>query len=219
VVSGLARGIDAAAHEGACDAGGSTLAVVGNGTDVQYPPEHARLQQHIRETGCVLSELPPGTAPRAWHFPSRNRILAGIVRGVVVVQAEERSGALITARLALEENREVMAVPGDVQDERSRGVHRLLRQGATLVETAADVLAAIGWESPDGAGAEREGDADADRRLLLSSLHKPCTAEALRLALGWRSEAVQVCLTELELLGWIRRDARGRFHLRRAPRS
>jgi DNA processing protein len=160
-----------------------------------------------------MSELPPGTAPRAWHFPSRNRILAGLVRGVVVVQAEQRSGALITARLALEENREVMAVPGDVEDERSRGVHMLLRQGATLVETAADVLAAIGWDAPGG----EEGEGD--RRRLLSLLRQPRTAESLRKTLGWTSDAVQVCLTELELLGWIGRDGQGRFRRLRTPTS
>ena len=205
IVSGLARGIDAAAHQGACEAGGKTIAVVGNGTDIVYPPEHAGLQRRIVETGCVISELPPGTAPRAWHFPSRNRILAGLARGVLVVQAEQRSGALITARHALEENREVMAVPGDVEDPRSRGAHALLRQGATLVETCADVVAAV------GEGNMHTDALQADRRALLSLLQRPRSAESLRTALGWKSPVVQVCLTELELMGWVSRDALGRF--------
>jgi DNA processing protein len=206
IVSGLARGIDAAAHQGACDAGGKTVAVVGNGTDVVYPPEHIALQRTIRGTGCVLSELPPGTAPRAWHFPSRNRILAGLVRGVLVVQAEQRSGALITARHALEENREVMAVPGDVEDARSKGAHALLRQGATLVESAADVVAAIG-----GKTASRLDGREADRQALLALLQRPRSAESLRAALGWQSPTVMTCLTELELIGLVGKDARGRF--------
>lgn len=209
VGSGLARGIDAAAHEGALDAGGPTFAIVGSGCDVIYPPEHESLQARIEAKGCVASELPPGTPPRPWHFPSRNRILAGIVRAVVVVQAEHRSGALITARFALHENREVMAVPGDVQDPRSQGVHALLQQGAALVESAGDVLRALRWDRgvPQDPGAPA---VQADPAALLSHLRHPLTLEALRAQLNWRASRLQRCLLELELAGVIERDGGGR---------
>ncbi len=139
VVSGLARGIDAAAHNGAL-ATGRTIAVVAGGLDMPYPPEHVALQARIAETGAVVSEAPLGTAPQARHFPRRNRIVAGLALGVVVVEAAQRSGSLITARIAQEAGREVFAVPGSPTDPRSRGANDLLRQGAILTETAADVL-------------------------------------------------------------------------------
>lgn len=207
--SGLARGIDAAAHEGALDAGEPTFAVVGAGCDVIYPPEHESLQARIEANGCVVSELPPGTPPRPWHFPSRNRILAGIVRAVVVVQAEHRSGALITARFALHENREVMAVPGDVQDPRSQGVHALLQQGAALVASAGDVLRALQWDRgvPQEPGAPA---VQADPATLLSHLRRPLTPEALRARLNWQASRLQRCLLELELAGVVEKDGDGR---------
>jgi DNA processing protein len=149
VVSGMARGIDAAAHDGALSVGyppvghhvGRTIAVVAGGLDVPYPPEHAELQRRIAAAGAVVTEAPPGTVPQSRHFPRRNRIIAGLVLGVVVVEAAPRSGSLITARLATEAGREVFAVPGSPLDPRSRGANDLIRQGAVLVETAADVLA------------------------------------------------------------------------------
>ncbi len=140
VVSGMARGVDAAAHAGAL-ANGTTVACIAGGVDVAYPPENAELQRRVAEAGAVVAEAPPGTAPRAQHFPRRNRLIAGLSLGVVVVEAALRSGSLITARLALENNRELFAAPGSPLDERSRGSNNLLRQGAHLVETAADVLA------------------------------------------------------------------------------
>ncbi len=139
VVSGLARGIDAAAHAGAL-ATGRTVAVVAGGLDLPYPPEHAALQRRIAESGAVVAEAPLGTAPQARHFPRRNRIIAGLSLGVVVVEAAARSGSLITARIAQEAGREVFAVPGSPTDPRSRGANDLLRQGAILTETAEDVL-------------------------------------------------------------------------------
>lgn len=142
VTSGLARGIDAAAHEGALQAGGATIAVVAGGLDLPYPPENAGLQARIAaEGGAVVSEAPLGTAPLARHFPRRNRIVAGLVLGVVVVEAAPKSGSLITARLALEAGREVFAVPGNPLDPRARGGNDLIRQGAHLTETAEDVTA------------------------------------------------------------------------------
>ena len=139
VVSGLARGIDAAAHAGALRAG-LTVACVAGGIDTPYPPEHAELQARIAASGAVVAEAPPGTAPQARHFPRRNRVIAGLSLGVVVVEAALRSGSLITARQAQEAGREVFAVPGSPLDPRCRGANDLLRQGARLAETAADVL-------------------------------------------------------------------------------
>ena len=142
VTSGLARGIDAAAHAGALAAQGRTLAVVAGGLDVPYPPQNAGLQARIAaEGGAVVSEAPLGTAPLGRHFPRRNRIVAGLVLGLVVVEAAQKSGSLITARLALEAGREVFAVPGSPLDPRARGGNDLIRQGAHLVETAEDILA------------------------------------------------------------------------------
>lgn len=142
VVSGLARGIDAAAHQGALATG--TAAVLGGGIDVPYPLENASIYAEIREKGVLVSEVEPGTAPLARHFPRRNRIISGIARGVVVVEANLRSGSLITARMALEQGREVFAVPGSPLDPRARGTNGLIRQGATLTETADDVLRVFG---------------------------------------------------------------------------
>jgi DNA processing protein len=139
VISGLARGVDAAAHNGALQTG-RTIAAVAGGLDVPYPPEHADLQRRIAESGAVLAEAPLGTAPQARHFPRRNRIIAGLALGVVVVEAALRSGSLITARLAQEAGRELFAVPGSPLDPRSRGGNDLIRQGAHLTETAQDVL-------------------------------------------------------------------------------
>lgn len=144
VVSGLARGIDAAAHRGALDAGGRTLAVLGSGVLSIYPPEHAELALEVAGHGAVLSEAPPLSSPRPGAFPSRNRIVSGLTLGTVVVEAADRSGALITARLAGEQGREVFAVPGPIDSRMSRGCHRLLRDGAKLVESVDDILEELG---------------------------------------------------------------------------
>ncbi|HVR68623.1 MAG TPA: DNA-processing protein DprA [Verrucomicrobiae bacterium] len=141
VVSGMARGIDGAAHKGALASG--TIAVLAGGVDNIYPPEHEDLYRRIAETGAVISEMPVGTIPQARHFPRRNRVISGLSLGVLAVEAALQSGSLITARLALEQGREVMAVPGSPLDPRCRGTNNLLRQGAVLVESAADVLAAL----------------------------------------------------------------------------
>ena len=141
VVSGLARGIDAAAHEGALESG--TVAVVAGGIDVIYPEDNAALYAQIKARGVIVSEMPPGTVPQARHFPRRNRLISGMALGTLVVEAAPRSGSLITARLALDQGREVFAVPGSPLDPRARGCNELLRQGAVLVESAADVLQAL----------------------------------------------------------------------------
>jgi len=148
VVSGMARGIDGAAHRGALQAGAGTVAVLGCGPDVAYPPEHAALREEIAARGAVYSEYPPGSAPLPRRFPARNRIVSGLCRAVVVAEAPERSGALITARLALEQGREVMAVPGNPWFAHTAGSNRLLRDGAAPVCAAADVVGALGAAVP-----------------------------------------------------------------------
>lgn len=157
VVSGLARGIDAAAHAGALAGGGPTLAVLGCGVDVVYPPEHHALAGEVAASGALWSEHPPGTPPHPGHFPRRNRLVAAVSRVVVVVEAPLSSGALVTARLALDANHEVLAVPGSVERGTHAGCHRLIRDGATLCEGVADVLRALGLAAPTGDGHPADG--------------------------------------------------------------
>ncbi len=153
VVSGMARGIDGTAHETALEAGGRTIAVLGSGVDRAYPPEHGELYRRISGNGAVVSELPIGARPMAFNFPARNRLISGLSLGVVVVEATEKSGSLITASLALEQGREVFAVPGEAGASRSRGTHRLIRQGAKLVENVKDIVEEIAPQLATGAGA------------------------------------------------------------------
>jgi DNA processing protein len=147
VVSGLARGADGAAHRGCVDAGGRTIAVLGSGPDVIYPSEHRELSVSICQCGALVSEHGPGVPPLPDHFPLRNRLISGISLGVVVVEANEKSGSLITARYALDQGRDVMAVPGSILGGRNRGSHALLKDGAKVVETADDILEELGWPS------------------------------------------------------------------------
>ncbi|MDC0660978.1 DNA-processing protein DprA [Marinobacter sp. SS21] len=150
VTSGLALGVDGAAHAGALDAGFPTVAVIGTGVDVSYPRSHRKLAERIAEHGVIVSDLPPGSPPKAAHFPQRNRIISGLSRGILVVEAGLRSGSLITARLALEQGREVFAIPGSVHNPQARGCHQLIRQGASLVESVADIEQELGawWTVP-----------------------------------------------------------------------
>lgn len=174
IVSGLARGIDSAAHRGALEVRGRTIAVLGSGADVIYPPENRRLAREIMGSGAVVSQFAPGTPPFAHHFPARNRVIAGLALGVVVVEAAEQSGSLITARFAGELGREVMAVPGHVRSLASRGAHRLIQDGAALVQGWEDVIGQLPerWRrclkavaepehgpGSDGAPAESRGEA------------------------------------------------------------
>jgi len=160
VVSGLARGVDSAAHRGALDGGGPTIAVLGTGIDKVYPAENAELSDRIAASGLLVTEFPPGASPEEWHFPRRNRIISGLSKAVVIVEAKEKSGSLITARLAADQGRDVMAVPGTIVGGRNRGANALLRDGAKLVESAVDILQELGLDDrlarrgPQGEGGE-----------------------------------------------------------------
>lgn len=208
IVSGLAMGIDGAAHEGGLAGGGSTIAVVGTGLDTIYPRRHAALGRRIAEQGLLLSEYPLGTPPLAVNFPSRNRIIAGLAGGTLVVEAALQSGSLITARLALESDREVFAIPGSIHSPQSRGCHALIKQGAKLVETAQDVLEELHLPLPATADSSDEAPANP----LLDALgHEPTSLEALVDRTGWSAAELNVRLLDLELEGRVARLPGQRF--------
>ncbi|MCC6223378.1 MAG: DNA-protecting protein DprA [Thermoleophilia bacterium] len=199
VVSGLARGIDGEAHRGALEAGGATVAVLGCGIDRDYPLAHAELARRIASRGLVVSEYPPGVEPAPWRFPARNRIVAGLSLAAVVVEARERSGALITADFALEEGREVFAVPGEITSALSAGTNALLRAGAGPLLCAGDVLAALGLEPPPQPAAPGPSPAAAVVLALLRDA--PADADALARASGLGADEVAAALVALELEG------------------
>lgn len=212
VASGLARGVDAAAHRGALAAGGPTVGVPGCGVDVVYPPEHGDLLRDVAAAGAVAGELPPGEPPRAYHFPRRNRLISGLSLAVVVVEASERSGSLITARCAAEQGREVMAVPGSVLTGRSRGGHALIRDGARIVESVDDVLeeirpGAASLHGADGSGGPPEDDP------LLGRMDRGETYDLDELAAVTRLDRAALAsrVVELELQGRLTRSDSGRF--------
>jgi DNA processing protein len=207
VVSGLARGVDSAAHRGALDAAGATVAVLGSGADVIYPPEHAPLADAIAATGVLVSELAPGTPPLPMFFPRRNRIISGLSRAVVVIEAGERSGSLITARLALEQGREVLAVPGNVLSGRNRGAHGLLRDGAKIVESADDILEELGMAP----GAPPAPARETDPVLACLTPGEPSDLDAISERTGLSATRLLARLSELELQGAVRRVGGGRF--------
>ena len=219
IVSGLARGIDSAAHDGALATG--TIAVIAGGIDIFYPPENEGRQRALYERGLVLAEMPAGTEPRARHFPYRNRIIAGMTSGTVIVEAAPRSGSLITARLAAESGREVMAVPGSPLDPRAQGCNQLIRDGATLIQNAADVVEAIrpfpsqvrSPASPFEPSVEQLNGDDAlgEVERLLGPSPVPVD-EIIRLS-GAPSGAVQLALLELDLAGRLERHAGGKVSL------
>ena len=218
-MSGLARGIDSAAHDGSFDSG--TVGVVAGGIDIFYPPENEARQTALFERGLVLAEMPPGIEPRARHFPYRNRIIAGLSAGAVIVEAAPRSGSLITARLAAEAGREVMAVPGSPLDPRAQGCNQLIRDGATLVQNAEDVVEALGphearVESPP---ARFEPPAEEPDETLGSNIEEllgpsPVPVDELIRLSGGSSGAVQMALLELDLGGRLDRHAGGKVSLR-----
>lgn len=221
VVSGLARGLDTAAHQGALDTG--TVAVIACGIDVVFPPENRELQDAIAEHGLLIAEQPPGTEPLARHFPYRNRIIAGLAAGTVVVEAAPRSGSLITARLAAEAGRDVMAVPGSPLDPRAQGCNLLIREGATLVQSAADILetvrpidARMVRAPADPFGAAPSPDpGDAERRAVTGLLGPvPVAVDELIRQSGCPATILATILLELELAGRLDRHAGGRVSLR-----
>lgn len=244
VISGLAVGIDAAAHEGALDAGATgagTIAVTGTGLDLIYPRRHAVLAERIRQQGALVSELPLNMPARPHHFPMRNRVVAGLAQGVLIVEAAAQSGSLITARLACESGREVFALPGSIHAPLSRGCHALIRQGATLTETVDDILAELpafahrGKAASDGsrpgaAPAQTEpvassasedkvaystrndlGGVDAAHTLLQAMGHDPVSLDALAAHTAMRIETLASALVALDLAGAVRRLADGRY--------
>lgn len=217
VVSGLALGIDAAAHEGGLSGPGGTIAVVGTGLDRIYPRSHLALGRRIAETGLLLSEFVLGTPPLAAHFPQRNRLIAGLSLGTLVVEANVQSGSLITARLASEAGREVMAIPGSIHSPQSRGCHALIKQGAKLVESLEDILeelrilpgaaCPVAAEGPDPAGTTAPGsdDGDSPDPVLRALGWSPATLEVLQLRTGQSATDLTVRLFELEMDGHIAR--------------
>jgi DNA processing protein len=225
IVSGLALGIDGAAHQGAMLAGGSTVAVVGTGLDRVYPRQHLALARQMLNQGAIVSEFAIGAPPLTHHFPQRNRILAGLAQATLVVEANLQSGSLITARLAAEQGKEVMAIPGSIDSPQSRGCHQLIVQGARLVGSVADVLQALGdlgamrcagaAAAADGAGEQPglalpPGRSD-DGPLLQALGFEPVGLDALQVRCGWPTERLQARLLELELEGALGRLPGGLF--------
>jgi DNA processing protein len=223
IVSGLARGIDGAAHEGALQAGGRTVAVVGTGLDQVYPPGHRSLAERIGREGLLLSEFAPGTPPLGENFPMRNRIIAGLSLGVLVVEAALQSGSLITARLAVEAGRDVFAIPGSVQSAQSRGCHALIRQGALLVETPAEVLAELdGTTGPSAAGQaasrpveDPSEEGEDDDPVLRALGYDPVSVDAICARCGWPVSEVSARLLEYELMGAVARLPGGLYQRQR----
>ena len=200
IVSGLARGVDGEAHRGALEAGGTTVAVLGCGIDRDYPAAHAELARRICERGLVVSEYAPGVEPAPWRFPARNRIVAGLASATVIVEARERSGALITADFSLEAGREVFAVPGEITSSLSAGTNALLRLGATPLTRFEDVLEALGIEPPKSGPLQLGETAGAVLAVLAD---QPAGADELVRATGLDAAAVATALVELELAGSI----------------
>src|SRR5438552_7175197 len=199
VISGLARGVDGEAHRGALDAGGLTVAVLGCGIDRDYPAAHADLARRICERGLIVSEYEPGVEPAPWRFPARNRIIAGLAAATVIVEARERSGALITADFALEDGREVFAVPGEITGLLATGTNRLLRQGATPLTSAEDVLELFGLAASQRRQAPSVG---ANAGAVLGQLADGAgTADELARATGLEPGPLAAALAELELVG------------------
>ena len=222
IVSGLARGVDSAAHRGALHGGGTTAAILGSGADVIYPSEHEALATDIATTGVVASELAPGTPPRPFFFPLRNRIISGLARAVVVIEAGEKSGSLITARMALEQGRDVLAVPGNVLTGRNRGAHALLRDGAKIVESADDILEELQLAqtvaqagtppgTPLGTPPGTKVSAPADPVLSCISAGEALGLDELAARSGLDPARLLPRLLELELAGRIGRAGGGRF--------
>ena len=204
IVSGLALGIDAAAHRGALAVGGKTVAIIGTGIDRLYPARNRDLALAIAEQGAIVSEFPLGTPALAPNFPRRNRIISGLARGVLVVEAAPQSGSLITARLAGEQGREVFAIPGSIHSPLARGCHQLIKQGAKLVETAQDILEELNWREPAAPGAADPATATevaSDDPILAALGHDPCSLDELAARSGRPTDELLTILLTLELGG------------------
>jgi DNA processing protein len=220
VVSGLAQGIDAAAHEGALTTAAGTIAVVGRGLDKTYPPRNEALATRIAAQGLLLSEFSPGTPPLPEHFPLRNRIIAALTQGTLVVEAALRSGSLITARLANEAGREVFAIPGSIHAPQSRGCHQLIRQGALLVESAQDIVdelqsaKALSPRQAELPLQRADHDVPTNDPLLQALGHDPTTLDALQARTGWATSALTARLLELELQDQVARLPGGLYQRR-----
>lgn len=212
IISGLALGVDAAAHRGALAAGGDTVAFVGTGIDRIYPARHRELALEIGEKGAIVSEFALGTPVVAANFPRRNRLISGCARGVLVVEATTESGSLISARLAAEQGREVFAIPGSIHSPQSRGCHRLIKDGAKLVETAHDVFEELRWPARRAVAAvPAGGGATADDGLLTLIGFEPCALDALAARSGLTAQALSVKLLHLELDGRVASLPGGRY--------
>lgn len=206
IVSGMARGIDTAAHRGALSADRPTVAVLGCGVDVVYPRENKKVMEEIIDKGAVISEFPPGTAPVASNFPVRNRIISGLSRGILVVEAAEKSGSLITADLALEQGRDVFAVPGQVTNGLNRGAHRLIKQGAKLVEEASDILEEPGYEDflPVTGSKAKDPDLTCNAKKIYNMISdEPISSEMLIINSGLAPSEVLAALLEMEIRGLV----------------
>ena len=208
IVSGLALGIDAAAHQGALACGGDSIAVIGTGNDRIYPARNRELAIALAERGCVISEFPLGTPVAAANFPRRNRLISGLARAVLVVEATVDSGSLITARLAAEQGREVCAIPGSIHAPQARGCHKLIKQGAKLVETAEDVLEELGLDNrpthkTDSPTATTRSDDPNSAHILAALGYDPCPLDTLIQRCGLTAEALSVILLRLELDGQV----------------
>jgi DNA processing protein len=213
VLSGLARGVDAEAHRGALEAGGLTVAILGCGIDRDYPAAHAQLARRVCDQGLIASEYAPGVEPAPWRFPARNRIVAGLAAGTVIVEARERSGALITADFALETGREVFAVPGEITSSLSAGTNALLRLGATPLTSSGDVLEALGIVPVDAAPIQLGEHAAA---VLAELANEPAGADQLIRDTGLDASVVATALAELELAGAVA-EAEGLYRGVRPP--
>jgi DNA processing protein len=218
ITSGLALGIDAASHEGALRGGGATVAVCATGLDRVYPTQHAGLAERIRTSGALLSEFPPGTPPLKMNFPQRNRLISGLSRGTLVVEAARHSGSLVTARRAIEQGRAVFAIPGSIHDPLRGGCHQLIRDGATLVEEPAKVLSSLKIPLPDEALVRRRRQRappsvmDKGYEMLLDAVgFEPTTVDVLVFRTGLAGESITSMLLVLELEGRIASYPGGRF--------
>lgn len=213
VVSGLALGIDAAAHRGALAGRGSTVAVIGTGADRIYPSRNEELARQVAELGVIVSEFPLGTPAVAANFPRRNRLIAGLGRGCLVVEAAERSGSLITARLAGEAGLEVFAIPGSIHSPLSKGCHQLIKQGAKLVDRAEDILEELRWEAAVAAApAAASAPADPEAARLLTAMgYDPCNLDTLAARTGLTADRLLAMLLPLELDGHVAQLPGGRY--------